>query len=304
MNTKAMNVGFAAGLTAILFMSGCAGKRDEATVGTPANPLVVVLSPAYSPASVPGAEETIKKHLESASGLTVQVRVAPTQTEAINAFAAGKTDAALLRLEEYLVARQEHGVSPGLQALREGGASDYEAVLLARQDKKTSLDGLTGGKIGFVGPYSISGFTLPSIYLKKAGEKFTPVFSGGHDENVERLLKGEFDAAATYARYASKRKGLKVLAVTGRIPNEPLVVRRGLDAAKREKLLAAFVSLSSKPEGRKALGAMADITGFRPVDASVYKPIHDIIRKEGKSVYDLVPDGWNIHRLNQPYFPD
>ncbi|MDT8286197.1 MAG: phosphate/phosphite/phosphonate ABC transporter substrate-binding protein [Elusimicrobiales bacterium] len=303
MNTKSMSVGFAAGLTAILFMSGCA-RRDEATVGTPANPLVVVLSPAYSPDSVPGGEETIKKHLESASGLTVDLRVAPSQMEAINAFSIGKTDAALLRLEEYLVARQEYGVSPGLQALRDGKASDYDAVILGRVGKVQSLNDLTDGRIGFVGPYSVSGFTLPSIYLKKAGGKFTPVFSDSHENNIGRLLKGEFDAAATYARHAAKHKGLKVLAVTGRIPNEPVVVRRGLDAAKREKILTAFASLADKPEGRKALGAMADITGFRAVDASVYKPIHDLIRSEGKAVYDLVPDGWTIHKLNQPYFPD
>ncbi|KAF0124754.1 MAG: phnD [Elusimicrobia bacterium] len=303
MNTKCMSVGFAAGLTAILLMSGCA-RRDEATVGTPANPLVVVLSPAYSPASVPGAEETIKKHLESASGLTVRLRVAPSQMEAINAFSSGKTDAALLRLEEYLVARQEYGVSPGLQALREGNASDYDAVILGRDGKAQEIGALKDGKIGLVGPYSVSGFTLPSIYLKKAGGKFTPVFSRSHDENVERLLKGEFDAAATYARYAAKRKDLRVLAVTGRVPNEPVVVRRGLDAARREKILAAFSALADKPEGREALGAMADITGFRAVDASVYKPIHDLIRSEGKAVYDLVPDGWTIHKLNQPYFHD
>ena len=74
--------------------------------------------------------------------------------------------------------------------------------------------------------------------------------------------------------------------------------------AKREKLLAAFSTLADNPEGRRALGAMADITGFRPVDASVYKPIHDLIRSEGKAVYDLVPDGWTIYRLNQPYFHD
>lgn len=303
MNTKSMSVGFAAGLTAILFMSGCS-RRDEATIGTPSNPLVVVLSPAYSPSSVPGAEGTIKKHLESASGMTVQLRVAPTQMEAINAFSGGKTDVALLRLEEYLVARQEFGVSPGLQVIRDGKSYDYDAVILGREGKVQSLGELRDGKIGFVGPYSVSGFTLPSIYLKKAGGEFTPVFSESHDENVGRLLKGEFDAAATYARNVSKHKGLKILAITGKIPNEPVAVRRGLDAAKRDKILAAFSSLAGKPEGRKALSAMADITGFRPVDASVYKPIYDLIRSEGKAVYDLVPSGWTIHKLNQPYYPD
>jgi phosphonate transport system substrate-binding protein len=303
MNTKSISVGFAAGLTAILFMSGCA-RRDEATVGTPSNPLVVLLSPAYSPAAAPGAGETIKKHLESASGLTVQLRVAPSQMEAINAFSSGKTDAALLRLEEYLVARQEFGVSPRLQALRTGGSADYDSVILARADRAGGLMELAGARVGFVGPYSFSGFTLPSIYLLRSGGKVIPVFAPTHDENVARLQRGEIDAAATYGRQALRHKDLKVLAVAGRVPNEPVVFRKNLDQAKRDKLTAAFLSLSDTREGRKALGTMADITGFRTVDASAYKQVHDLIRAEGKAVYDLIPDGWDIHRLNQPYFPD
>jgi hypothetical protein len=61
------------------------------------------------------------------------------------------------------------------------------------------------------------------------------------------------------------------------------------------------MSLSSTPEGRKALAAVADITGFRHVEEGVYRPLHDLLRSEGKAVYDLVPDGWEIQKLNQPY---
>ncbi|HNT98178.1 MAG TPA: phosphate/phosphite/phosphonate ABC transporter substrate-binding protein [Elusimicrobiales bacterium] len=304
MKLRSATVGFAAGLTAILFIAGCA-RRDEATVGTPANPLVVVLSPAYDPAAAPGAQETLRKLLEAASGLSVQLRVAPTQAEAINSFSASRTDAALLRLEEYLVARQEFGVTPRLQALRAGGSADYDSVILVRADRPGGLMDLAGARVGFVGPYSFSGFTLPSIYLRRSGGKVeAPVFATTHDENVARLERGEIDAAATYGRQALRHKYLKVLAVAGRVPNEPVVFRKNLDQAKREKLATAFLSLSDTKEGRKALGAMADITAFRAVDASVYKPVHDLIRAEGKAVYDLIPDGWDIHRLNQPYFPD
>jgi len=289
-----------AALLPALLLAGCS-RRDEASVGTPANPLVVVLSPAHAPAS-PDALVYIQDHLQKATGLSVRVETAATPAAAINPFGTGKADAGLITLEEFLVAREEYGVLPGLQALRGAGLADYEGVLLARSDggPKTLAD-LAGLKVGFVGPYSVSGFTLPVVYLEKAGVKAEREFSAGHDQNVKKLLDGQVAAAATYARQAGKHKGLRVLAVTGRVPNEPVVFRRALAEEKREALKAAFVGLAATREGRKALGAVADITGFRPVSAEVYRPLHELLRAEGKSVYDLMPEGWAIHRLNQPY---
>lgn len=284
-----------------LMLAGC-GRRDEATVGTPANPLVLVLSPAYVPAAA-GAAGVLKKHLEKATGLTVELREYKTQGEAIKAFDAGKADAGLLTLEEYLVAREEYGVRAELQALRGKGLAEYDGVLLVRPGGPASVAALAGRKVGFVGPYSVSGFVLPAIFLEKAGVRPDPVFSSGHNENVIRLLKGEVEAAATYGRQAS-RPGVKVLAVTGKVPNEPLITRRGLAEDKREALKAAVLSLASSPEGRKALASMADITGFRPADETVYKPLHDLLLQQGRPVYDLVPEGWEIYHLDQPYLPD
>ena len=293
----------AAALPALL-LAGCS-RRDEATVGTPANPLVVVISPAHYPAGGAQALDFIKKSLEAATAMTVEVKAAKTPGETIKMFDMGKADAGLVTLEEYLVAREEYGVHAPLQALRGDGLTEYEAAILTRaKDGITDVKELAGKKFGVTGPYSFSGFTLPCIYLTKAGIKPERVVSASHDENIERLLKGDFPAAASFAGQVTHHAGLKVLAVTGRVPNEPLIVRRSLAADKRTLLVSAFLALGDTSEGRKALAAFADITGFRPVDESVYKPVHDLLLKEGHSVYDLVPAGWEIQRLNQPYMPD
>ncbi len=291
-----------AGLLPALMLGACA-RRDEATLGTPANPLVVVLSPAYAP-SAAGAEATLKKLLEKASGMTIELKLAASQGDAIRAFGSDRTDAGLMTLEEYLVAREEYGVRPELQALRGKGEASYDGVLLTRsKGGAPSVAALAGKKVGFVGPYSVSGFVLPAIYLEEAGVKPVPEFSASHAENVARLLKGEVEAAATYGRQAS-RPGLKVLAVTGKVPNEPLVTRHDLPQDKREDLAEAFMALNSTAEGRRALASVADITGFRPADAAVYRPLHELLLSQGRPVYDLVPNGWEIYRLNQPYMPD
>lgn len=291
---------FLAALAPALLFSACS-RRDEASVGAPKNPLVIVLSPAYVPASGE-ALAALKGLLEKSSGLSVEIKAAQSKGAAISAFDRNAADAALLTLEEFLVAREEYWVRAELQALRGGGLQDYEGVLLTRKKGgAASVAELAGKKIGFVGPYSVSGFTLPAIFLEKAGVKAAPEFAASHEEALKKLLNGDYFAIATYGRQVSKAPGLRVLAVTGKVPNEPLVFRRGLYDGKREALKKAFQALSSTSEGRKALGAMADITGFRPADQEVYKPLHDLLLKSGKPVYDLVPEGWEIHRLNQPY---
>lgn len=300
MKTNIVNRLLCAGLLPALLLAGCS-RRDEASVGTPANPLVVLLSPAHVPASA-DALEFIRKQLETESGLTVQLKAAQSQGAAISAFDSGGTDVALVTLEEFLVAREEYGVRAGLQALRGDKQSDYEGVLLTRSAGGAgSVAELAGRKVGFVGPYSVSGFTLPSIYLEKAGVKAAREFVSSHEAVLKKLLNGELFAAATYARQSARAPGLKVLAVTGKVPNEPVVFRKGLSEAKIAALKAAFISLGATEEGLKALGAVADITGFKAVDGDVYKPLHELLRSEGKVVYDLVPEGWAIHRLNEPY---
>lgn len=292
----------AALLLLAVLLAGCS-RRDEARIGTPADPLVIVISPAHAPAA-PAALDAVKKHIETATGMSVKLRVAATPADAVKAFDSGLADAGLLTLEEYLVARQEYRVKAALQALRGDRLDDYEGVLLARKDGPSGVADLNGKRVGFVGPYSVSGFTLPALYLEKAGVKPVLDFSDSHAAVLKKLLDGGIDAAATYARQAGNAKGLKVIAVTGRVPNEPFVTRGNMPAAKREVLAAAMVSLTSTPEGNKALAAMADITGFQPVDESVYRPMHDLLRGQGKAVYDLVPGAWEIYRVNQPFMPD
>jgi len=113
--------------------------------------------------------------------------------------------------------------------------------------------------------------------------------------------KARRTAAIEASALASRHPGLKILAVTGKVPNEPLVTRGGLARKKRDAVVAAFLTLGDTREGKKALGAVADITGFQPVSAGAYRQLHELIRSTGNSIYDLVPEGWEIRKLNQPY---
>jgi ABC-type phosphate/phosphonate transport system substrate-binding protein len=207
-------------------------------------------------------------------------------------------------VDEYLLAREEYGVRPTLQAVRHGKETEYTGVLLVRQGAAPSVRALAGKKVAFASPTSISGFLLPAVFLLGGDIRIQPEFTGSHEESVRRLKEGGVAAAATYLDMISRHKGLRILAKTGTAPNEPFVLRQGLRRDKRQAITAAFRSLEDTGEGRRALRTMADISGFRPVWENAYAPMHELLRAANKSVYDLVPEGWDIRRLNRPYLPD
>ncbi len=281
-------------------LSACMG-RSESSIGTPRSPLVVVLSPAHAPASLEPLRE-LSERLTSGSGLTVEVRAAASPLDAIEQLGTRKADAGILTLEEFLLAHEEYEVIPRLQILRGQGETQFDGVILvlAKSTAKKTAD-LEGGKFGFVDPYSVSGFLLPAQVLQKERVKVEPRFLGSHGKALEALLQGAVAAIATYGNQAAGHKDLRVLARTGTVPNEPFVFREGLRPQKREALTKALQDLIGDPEGKQALMSVANITGFGPVDDEAYRSVHDILEAAGKSVYDIVPKGAEVRRLNQPY---
>ncbi len=293
----------AVSVVSALVLAGCA-NRKEATVGTPGNPLVVALSPEHAPAGTREPLVFLKNYLSARTGMTVELKTAASSLDIIDMLGSDKADVAFMTTEEYLVAREQYRVQAALQVNRRGAETKYDGVILVKAaGGPKDAAGLAGKKFAFSDPYSISGYFLPSVFLKKAGVKVTPVFAGSHKAALAALLDGSADAAATYADAAKGRPELRVLAVTGTVPNEPVVVRRSLLPEKRQAIEAALAALPGTPEGRKALSAVADITGFSPVSEAPYRALQETILAAGKSVYDLLPEGWQMRQLNEPYMP-
>ncbi|MBI5241295.1 MAG: PhnD/SsuA/transferrin family substrate-binding protein [Elusimicrobia bacterium] len=286
-------------LLAAAGLSACLG-RNESSIGAADDPLVVLLSPAHAAAE--SVLDSLARQLSSGSGLDVETRAADSPVDAIERLGTRQADAGLLTMEEFLLAHEEYEVAPALQVLRGKGETTYEGVILVKSKStvRKPMD-LDGARFGYVDPYSVSGFLLPARFLKKEGVKVSPVFLMTHARALKALDQGEVAAVATYAGQAAARKDLRVLARTGTIPNEPFVFRKGLRPEKREALLKALRGLASSPEGKKTLSALADIAGFGPVDQDAYRSVHKLLREAGKSVYDIVPEGVEVRRLNQPY---
>lgn len=273
------------------------GGRDLSAVGEPGTPFILLLSPDHAPGEAQRA--TLERALDQASGMTVQVVVAPNSQAAVTRTGTVRFDAAILPLFDYLFCQDENGVEAGLQLLRGDGLRTYHGELLVRaKDGVKDLTGLAGKRVAFVDRYSTSGFLFPAALLAAKGVKPDSAFLGTHKAVLAELMSGRADAAATFAGVASGDDSLRVLAKTAPIPNEPVFFRRGLDAGKRQKMIMALMQLSQTAAGPGHFEAVADISGFVPVDNSAYADVHKAIENAGSQVVELVPHGWRIRHEN------
>ena len=280
----------AAPLLALLLLAAC-GPRDLDAVGAADTPLVLLLSPSH------GASEAelavLAAAVGEASGLAIEIVVAPSTQGAVTRVGTSTWDAAILPLFDYLFCHQEHRVEAGLQLLRHGADRTHRGELLVRADGgPTALAGLAGRPVAFVTRYSTSGFLFPAALLAQAGVEPTPSFAGSHEAALVELREGRADAAAVYEGMAAGDASLRSLATTSPIPNEPVFFRRGLAPEKRSLLVRALLEVSQASP--TLLAPVADTTGFVEADDATWHAVHDAIEAAGNQVEDLVPQGWRL----------
>lgn len=282
---------------AFLFAIGfryVARKQKEGDRGQAATPIVVLLSEQHGKPLSAEDRQALATRLQDESGLSVEVRVASSSLDGIEAFAE-TADVGLLGLFEYVLAHAEYGVEAQLQVLRDDDAATYvgEILVPTASPVKTVRD-LGGKRFAYVDPFSTSGFVFPAKLLADAGVKVAPEFAGTPGEVLARMRDGRVEAGAVYAGASSGDTGLRAIATTDPIQNEPIFFRHDLLPAKREKLLAALEKLPTTDEGRALLHRIAGIHGFRKTDDAHYEPVLATVRAAGKTIYDVVPEGTRV----------
>jgi phosphonate transport system substrate-binding protein len=271
------------------------GRRHRGTAGTAGNPVVLVLSPAYGDAEV---ARRLSAALSHHAGITVEVRATRTRQEAFELAGQATVDGGILPLLDYLLAHQEHGVQAALQLVRRAG-TDAHGVLLVRADSPIrSVEELAGKPVAFVEPSSTTGYLLAARLLQDKHVTVQPSFTGDHARSVELVAAGTVAAAATFAH---DRPGMRVLAETGAIPNEPIFFHPRLPRATRDRIVAAFTALAASADGRALLLELAETTGVAPVDDTAYNAVNDLLAATRHDLVDLVPDGRTlVERSRQP----
>jgi phosphonate transport system substrate-binding protein len=255
-------------------------------------PLVIVFGPQHTPAKA----ALLKGRLEAASGLSLELRTTRSNDEALDAVQNGKADAGLLPLFDFFYCAAVFEVVPLVQVIRHEQHTMSSEILVPAASPARALSDLAGQRFGYVDRASVTGFLLPAATFGAAKIHVEPVWLGSHDAVLTALAEGKVAAAASYAGHGAAVAGLRVLATSSPVANEPLFVQKQVPADVREALTRAF----SAERDAEALSGLADATGFGTPAPGTWEAASATLEAAGLAVEETVKGGWlraNEHRV-------
>lgn len=250
-----------------------------------AQPLTVGLIPAEDSQAMLENSKAVIDSLQKQLGMPVKPFIATDYNGIIEALRAKKLDVAYLGPFSYVLASSVANVEAfSVAETKKSGRSYYKSLIIARKDSGIqNLEQLKGRTMAFVDPSSASGHLFPSAGLQKLNidpNKYFArvIFSGSHDASILAVANKKVDAAAVADRIlaAAVAKGvvqqsdLNVVWTSPDIPESPMVWRRDLDPALKQKIAAAFASVKDLQWGDQGM-----LNGFVPTSDAAYNVVRD-----------------------------
>lgn len=272
-----------AALGAALALTVCAGLPQQASAQPQA--LTIGLIPAEDAQAMIESSRQVLDALQQQLGMPVKPFVATDYNGVIEALRAKKLDVAYLGPFSYVLASSVAEVEAfSVAVTKKTGQSAYRSLILARKDSGLrSVAELKGRNFAFVDPSSASGHLFPKAGLRQTG--LDPdayfgrvVFSGSHDASILAVANRKVDAAAVadrifnsaVAKGTVKPDDFVVLWSSRPIPESPMVWRKDLDPALKEKLARALANLKEVKWGDQGV-----LNGFQPTSDAAYDVVRD-----------------------------
>lgn len=272
-----------AGAVALAFATSSAAlaQTQELRVG---------LIPSEDAQAMIRSSQQVMDQLAEKTGMKVRPFVANDYNGVIEALRSGKLDLAYLGPFSYVLASSMANAEAFAVAVtKKTGTSSYRSLLITRKDSGLdSVAKLQRHTFAFVDPTSASGHLFPKAGLLADG--FDPekhfsrvIFSGSHDANIMAVANNKVDGAAVADRIfeSAVAKGLikgedfQVIWRSQPIPESPMVWRKSLDAATKQKVAAALADIKGLPWGDQGV-----LNGFAPTNDKAY----DVVRQTAKAL--------------------
>ena len=285
-----MNMTRKAWLTAAVATLGLATGAFDGSALAQTTELRVGLIPSEDAQAMIRSSQQVMDQLAARTGLKVKPFVANDYNGVIEALRANKLDIAYLGPFAYVLASEIAGAEAFAVAVtKKTGKSAYHSMVIARKDQgPQTVEQLKGRTFAFVDPSSASGHLFPKAGLMAAGldadKGFSRViFSGSHDASILAVANNKVDAAAVADRIFesavnkghAKAEDFTVVWRSQAIPESPMVWRKNLDAATKQKVAAAMAEIKDLPWGDQGV-----LNGFAPTNDQAY----DVVRQTAKTL--------------------
>jgi len=282
------------GLLAALLLVGCGDGLDRGDA--PDEIRFSILSTENSQTS-DRYWQPILKDMEKATGLEVKPFYQSNYTALIEAMRFGQTDVGWFSNQSGMEAVRRAGGEVFARTTDPSGVDGYKAVLIVGADSGLTLENVLRCDktltFGIGDAKSTSGTLAPMTYLFAArgvdpDACFKTVRAANHQANLFAVARGVLDVATnntTGMRLDRERGGtattqVKVIWESPTLPEDPIIYRKDLDPAVKEKLRQFFLTYgqADTPEGRRQRENLVAISigGFEPADDNHLLPVREM----------------------------
>jgi len=297
----------AAGLGA-LGLVGCSKATEPAPDGKAAPLRFSILAPE-SASSLEQFWEPVIEDMQKMTGLKIKPFFGSNYTALVEALRFKQTEFGWFSNLSGLEAVRRGGGEVFARTFDPSGDDGYNSVLIVPAASKTTLDDVLKCdrtlNFGIGDAKSTSGTLAPKTYLFSAKgvdiEKcFKTVKSANHGANLSGVANGVLDVATnntTSIRLQKERdadraaKGeptiadkVRVIWTSPRLPEDPIIWRKDLDPAVKEKLRQFFLTYAQGegPEAERQRGLLAKVSigGFKPADNNHLLPVREMEASE------------------------
>lgn len=251
--------------------------------------------------------KVLQIYLTKELGLQVNVDIPVNYIAVVEGFGSKRADVAIINTFGYILAHEKYDVEARLKLMNRGRDEYYGQIITRSDSKIKTIKDINGKKFAYVDPASTSGYLLPLRLFKE--ENIKPkefLFAGRHDSVVSAVYQKQVDAGATFytppdddgtpkdarmlvhTQFPDVYDKIKILKLTGPIPNDPVVFRKDFPEELKIKIIKALVKYIHSDEGAKVLHNMYHITDFKDVKDTDYDKVRNYLKDIGKSAQDFV----------------
>jgi phosphonate transport system substrate-binding protein len=225
----------------------------------------------------------------------------------VEAFGTSRADVASINTFGYILANEKYGAEARITFLRHG-SEDYQAQIIARADGPIKkLSDINGRKFAYVDPSSASGYLLPAkMFVDNNVKPKETMFAQKHDNVVTMIYQKQVDAGATFysppsedgkkiedarrlvkTQFPDVEEKIKIVTLTDKIPNDPIVFRKGVPEKMKQEISAAILALQKTPEGNEIFYKIYGVTGMVLSTDAKYDSVRKVLSALGKSAAEL-----------------
>ncbi len=266
-----------------------------ATAPAPPEPVRIGVIPERDIFVMRRRQEILADYIAKQLGRPVQLVTGNSYATVLRDFEEKKIDSALLGSLVAVLCVDRLDAKVMLKTELRDGRSTYHGVICVPEDSPiTSVKQLAGQSVAMVRT-TTGGNLFPFVEMMRAGimqgqDPPRIVWAGTHDDALDVMSRGLTSAAAAKNlrveawQRANPDKPIRILARSGEVPENSLVVRSDVADTIGAELARVMLEMDKSADGRTAL-AEYGATRFLPCGIEDYHVIYELLEELG--------DGWS-----------